>query len=90
MIPHNTLKQGIIYHDLITSERERRIMSTLTITLPEERMRELQHIASRLGSSPEKLVEASINELLKQAEPNVHRAIAYVLKKNQELYKRLA
>jgi predicted transcriptional regulator len=65
-------------------------MSTLTITLPDERMTELQHIASRLGSSPEKLVEESIQELLKQAEPDVHRAITYVLKKNQELYKRLA
>ena len=65
-------------------------MSTLTITLPDERMTELQHIASRLGLSPEKLVEASIHELLKQAEPDVHQAIAYVLKKNQELYTRLA
>ena len=65
-------------------------MSTLTITLPDERMTKLQHIASRLGSSPEKLVEESIKELLKQAEPDVHRAITYVLKKNQELYKRLA
>ena len=65
-------------------------MSTLTITLPEERMKELQHLASRLGSSPEKLVEASIAELVQQAEPSIHRAITYVLKKNQELYKRLA
>jgi hypothetical protein len=59
-------------------------MSTLTIILPEERMIELQHIASRLGSSPEKLVEASINELLQQAKPNIHRAIAYVLKRKSK------
>jgi hypothetical protein len=53
-------------------------------------MTELQRIASHLGASPEELVQASIEELLKQTQPNVHDAIAYVLKKNQTLYQRLA
>ena len=65
-------------------------MSTLTITLPDNQITELEQIASRLGSSPEKLIRASIQELLKQAEPNIHQAIAYVLKKNKALYQRLA
>jgi len=65
-------------------------MSTLTITLPDERMTRLEQVASRLGASPEEIVKASIEELLKQAEPDIHHAISYVLKKNHELYQRLA
>jgi len=65
-------------------------MSTLRITLPDHQITELEQIASRVGSSPEKLIRASIQELLRQAQPNIHHAIAYVLKKNNALYQRLA
>ena len=65
-------------------------MSTITITVPDMQMKALEDVASRLGSSPEKLVQASIEELLKQSEPNIHQVISYLLTKNNELYIRLA
>lgn len=65
-------------------------MSTLTITLSEERMTKLRRLAVRLGSSPEALVEEGIQEFLEQAEPNIRDAVQYVLTKNHELYQRLA
>ena len=65
-------------------------MSTITITVPDMQMKALEDVASRLGSSPEKLIQASIEELLKQSEPNIHQVISYLLTKNHELYIRLA
>ena len=65
-------------------------MSTITITVPDMQMKALENVASRLGSSPEKLIQASIEELLKQSEPNIHQVISYLLTKNHELYIRLA
>ena len=65
-------------------------MSSLTITLSEERLHALQQLSVRLGSSPEVLVEKGIEELLQQAEPNIQQAMHYVLSKNHALYKRLA
>lgn len=65
-------------------------MSTITITVPDMQMKALEDVASRLGSSPEKLIQASIEELLKQSEPNIHQVISYLLTKNNELYIRLA
>jgi hypothetical protein len=65
-------------------------MSTLTITLPEERLMALRQLAVRLGSSPEALLEKGIDELLHQAEPDIQQAMHYVLSKNHELYTRLA
>jgi hypothetical protein len=46
-------------------------MSTLTITLSEERLNEFQRLAARLGSSPEALLEEGIDELLQQAELDI-------------------
>ena len=65
-------------------------MSTITITMTNMQMNALEDVASRLGSSPEKLVQASIEELLKQSELNIHQVISYLLTKNNELYIRLA
>jgi antitoxin FitA len=65
-------------------------MSTLTITLSEDRMTKLRRLAVRLGSSPEALVEEGIEAFLEQAEPNIRDAVQYVLTKNHELYQRLA
>ena len=65
-------------------------MKTITITVPDMQMKALEDVASRLGSSPEKLIQASIEELLKQSEPNIHQVISYLLTKNNELYIRLA
>ncbi len=65
-------------------------MQTITITLSEERLLKLQETAHRLRISPEELVLASVEELLTQPEDAFQRAMDYVLKKNAELYQRLA
>ena len=65
-------------------------MSTLVISLPEDRLQKLEDVARRLGVAPEELVRASIEELLAQPEDAFRQALDFVLKKNAELYKRLA
>ncbi len=65
-------------------------MTTITITLPDERLRELKETASQLKVSPEELVRVSIEELLTRPAEAFQRAADYVLRKNAELYERLA
>lgn len=65
-------------------------MTTLTITLPDEQLRELKETASQLNVSPEDLVRVSIEELLTRPAETFQRTLDYVLKKNAELYARLA
>ncbi len=64
-------------------------MSNLTISLPEDRMSKLKEMATGLGTTPEELVRASVEELLGRPE-EFEKAANYVLKKNEELYRRLA
>jgi hypothetical protein len=65
-------------------------MSSITVNLPEEHLSRLKEIAGRLGVAPEDLARMSIEELLARPEENFERAADYVLKKNAELYRRLA
>ena len=65
-------------------------MTTITITLSDERLRELKETASQLNVSPEELVRVSIEELLSRPAEAFQYTVDYVLKKNTELYKRLA
>jgi len=65
-------------------------MSTLTIALSEERLLKLQEIARRFQIAPEELVRVSIEELLLLTEEDFRQALDKVLRKNAELYKRLA
>jgi predicted transcriptional regulator len=64
-------------------------MSNITISLPEDRMSKLKEMASGLGTTPEELVRASVEDLLDRPE-EFQEAVGYVLKKNAELYRRLA
>jgi len=64
--------------------------STITVALPEERLDKLNEMARQLGVVPEELVRVSIEELLTRPEPDFEQAVDYVLKKNAELYRRLA
>jgi hypothetical protein len=64
-------------------------MSTLTISLPEERVQELRARATRLGVTAEELARASVEDMLRQPDDDFRRAMDYVLKKNAELYRRL-
>jgi antitoxin FitA len=65
-------------------------MTTLTISLPEDRLQQLKERAAQLRVAPEELVRASIEELLTRPAEEFQRALTYVLNKNAELYQRLA
>ena len=65
-------------------------MTTITIELPSERLQKLQEMASKFGVSMEELVRVSVEDMLTQPEEQFRKAAQYVLKKNAELYKRLA
>lgn len=65
-------------------------MTTITVALPDERLRQLKELAKTFGTTPEKLVQVSIEELLNRPEDAFQEAVEHVLKKNAELYRRLA
>ncbi|MDP2603200.1 MAG: DNA-binding protein [Deltaproteobacteria bacterium] len=65
-------------------------MSTLTITLSEDRLIRLQEIASRVNVRAEDLARVGIEELLRQPDETFKQAAEYILSKNSELYRRLA
>ena len=65
-------------------------MSSITINLQDEQMERLREIANRLGMSVEDLARLSIEEVLAAPDDRFEQAADYVLKKNEELYRRLA
>lgn len=65
-------------------------MNTITLALPEDRLLKLKEMAGRLGITPEDLVRVSVEELLGRPEEDFRKATDYVLKKNADLYRRLA
>jgi hypothetical protein len=64
-------------------------MHTLTITLSDDRLAQLQEMAARFGVRPEELIRISVEELLTRPEDAFQRAVQYALEKNAELYRRL-
>jgi predicted transcriptional regulator len=65
-------------------------MSSITIEVDQEQLARLQSIAERVGVSVETLARSSLEELLARPDDEFERAADYVLKKNEELYRRLA
>ena len=65
-------------------------MTSLTVALPETSMLRLKELASDAGIAPEELLHASVMEWLTRPKDDFAQAAAYVLKKNTELYRRLA
>ncbi len=65
-------------------------MTTITITLPDERVKKLKEIAERFRVAPEDLVRASLEELLTRPLDDFQISLERVLNKNADLYKRLA
>jgi predicted transglutaminase-like cysteine proteinase len=65
-------------------------MSTLTITLSEDRLVKLREIADRFNIKAEDLARVGIEELLTRPEESFQVAVDYILNKNAELYRRLA
>jgi predicted transcriptional regulator len=65
-------------------------MVTITVTLSEDRLQKLQDLAAQFRIAPEELLRVSVEELIARPQADFQKAIDYVLKKNKELYKRLA
>jgi len=70
--------------------RQGETMTSITIAIPDERLLKLKELAARFQVTPEELVRVSVEEILTRSEEDFQRAASYVLKKNAELYQRLA
>ena len=62
----------------------------LTIDLSPAQAERLRHEAERLGLTPENLARAAIADLLATPDDEFRAAAERVLRKNEELYRRLA
>lgn len=65
-------------------------MNNLVIPIPDETFVKLQEIAKSYQITPEEFVSVTIKDMLEQPEDDFQRVVKYVLKKNTELYRRLA
>lgn len=65
-------------------------MTTLTISISEEHLEQLQTLAIQYQVTPEELVQVSIKELLGQPDERFQQILEYGPRKNAELYQRLA
>lgn len=65
-------------------------MTTLTLELTDEQMRQLAQEAKRLNMTPQQLVTQSVEDRLSGRKRYVTQAIKRIIKKNEELYRRLA
>lgn len=59
-----------------------------TIEVSEERLERLRVLAARYGVPLEELVRVGIDELLGRLDSNFDEAIDFILKENDELYRR--
>jgi hypothetical protein len=65
-------------------------MTTLNVAISDERFEQLQELAERAGVAPEELARAGLEDWLRQPREDFEQAVALVLQKNAELYRRLA
>jgi antitoxin FitA len=65
-------------------------MNTITIEISDERWLKVQETANRLGVSVEELLLMGVEQVLNQSQVSFKDAMDYVLRKNSELYQRLA
>jgi len=65
-------------------------MATITIHLTGDRFRKLQEIAQQVHSTPQRVLQANIADWLDRTQEEFARAAKYVLRKNADLYRRLA
>jgi hypothetical protein len=65
-------------------------MTTVTIPLTDEQAAELHSRATQTGLTPEEFLRQRVEQLLETPEGEFRSAAEYVLKKNAELYRRLA
>jgi hypothetical protein len=64
--------------------------ATFHLAVSPESARRLNELAGEAGVQPEELLRASVEEWLSRPRTNFSEAASYVLKKNTELYRRLA
>jgi len=67
-----------------------RKLMTIPIELSDPETEKLRSEAQRLGVDPQALAAAAVRDLLNRETTDFEQAAKYVLRKNQELYKRLA
>jgi len=67
-----------------------RLSGKIIISITEEGSRKLHELSSRLAISPEELARLGIEELLAVPDAEFAQTMDHVLKKNTELYRRLA
>ena len=65
------------------------LMTTITISLPDDRLRQLQELAARFQIAPEELLRVSLEEILTRSDETFQQAVRYILAKNADLYRRL-
>ncbi|PSB41541.1 ribbon-helix-helix protein, CopG family [Chamaesiphon polymorphus] len=65
-------------------------MASITIDISDEQLQKLQQLARDNQVSPEDLLRVNIEDWLARPQDEFDRAADYVLKKNAELYRRLA
>ena len=65
-------------------------MTQITVHIDDAKAALLQERAKRYGLSPDRLVTASIEELIAGPEPQFEAACRRVIEKNKDLHRRLA
>ena len=65
-------------------------MESVTVNLPDQLASQIEEAAKQMGISPEEFIKAGIEEKLSLLDRDFHKAADHVLRKNAELYKRLA
>ena len=65
-------------------------MVTITVTLSEDRLQNLQNLAKQFNIPTEELLRVSFEELVARPQEDFQKALEYVLETYKELYKRLA
>jgi hypothetical protein len=64
-------------------------MTTLRVTLSNERLLRLKETADRLGLSTNDLLLIGIDEFLRKPDDDLKKAVERVLDKNRDLYRKL-
>ena len=65
-------------------------MNTITIALPDDRLGRLNELALRFGVAPEDLARAGVKDFLTRPDDTFRQALDNLLRKNADLYQRLA
>lgn len=65
-------------------------MTTFSIELPDDQVQRLRELALAAGVTPEQFLGSGIREWLDGPRKDFAEAAAYVLRKNADLYRRLA